>query len=357
VSLVLASALSPELKFTAVTLASYANDEGFRIWPSVGEVAYLRGLKERAIQYQMKELRQMHVLEIVKPASRWFPAQYRMRPEALPARPPYQPPDRQPFMLDPIGESPPGISVGVQPAAPLLGVQFEALGVHPGAPDPSLDPPLRTHTTGAREGDTPKSATPDGGESRGARLPLIVAPARDPDHTPHGWCGRICVPKFLHKQFKKALGGPVAKRAIRMRAFYTETIAALPASLPIGDDPVTFWRRAFAARFTAAAPRRGGPVPSAPAIRSVDDEAALAALALKRATADADAEHASAAAYAQLTDAARATLEHDARAELAAFRDRLAPDKFAHAVEQKVRAYLADARVRQLFVEPRSGTG
>jgi hypothetical protein len=80
---------------------------------------------------------------------------------------------------------------------------------------------------------------------------------RDPDHDAHAWCGRICVPKFLHKQFKKALGGPVKYRPKRMRAFYFETLTAIPSAKPIGEEPVKFWRGAFAMRFSGVTPKKG----------------------------------------------------------------------------------------------------
>jgi hypothetical protein len=79
---------------------------------------------------------------------------------------------------------------------------------------------------------------------------LIVAPSRHPDHAACAWCGLVCVPKFLHKQFKKALGGPVTKRAARLRAFYAETLDASPQ--PLEPDPVKFWRPAFTSRFVSA---------------------------------------------------------------------------------------------------------
>ncbi len=256
VSRVLASDLPPDLKFTAAVLASFADDEGYRIWPSMGEVAYLRGVSERAVQFHMKELRQMVILDLVKPATQWFPAQYRMLADNLPTRAPYHPPDRQPYLLGPPGESPGLLPLGVNSASPLPGVKYSAPGVKPTSPDPSLDPSLRTHTPRAREADTDsgvKPASPLTGESR---LPLIVAPRRDPDHAAHAWCGRICVPKFLHKEFKRALGGPVSKRAQRMRAFYAETLEPIPAARPIGEEPLKFWRAAFAARYGGAADRR-----------------------------------------------------------------------------------------------------
>jgi hypothetical protein len=270
VSLVFASDLAPDLKFTAAVLASFADEHGYRIWPAVGEVAYLRGLKERQVQVHMKDLRAMRILETVKPATQWFPAHYRMVPEKLPARAPYQPPERQPYLLGPPGESPPDHKSGVQSAAPLPGVQSSVPGVQPTAPDPSLsrDPSQRTHSTGVREAGTNSEVQPTAplkSESpSGYSLPLVVAPTRDPDHVAHAWCGRICVPKFLHKQFKRALGGQVTKRAARLRTFYAETLAAIPAARPIDPDPVKFWRPAFAAKYSRSEP---APVTRRPGVR------------------------------------------------------------------------------------------
>jgi hypothetical protein len=234
VSLVLESALAPDLKFTAAVLASFADEDGYRVWPAVPHVAYLRGVSERAVQFHIKDLRTMDILELVKPATQWHPAHYRIVAEKLPARAPYQAADRQPWLLGP---------PGVNSTSPLPGVKPSAPGVKPASPDPSLDPPLRTHMTRAREAD-------DG------RLPLVVGPLRDTDHQAHAWCGRICMPRFLHRQLRSALGGPVAKRGSRLRAFYAETLAAIPAVTPIGDAPVPFWRAAFAARFGEKLPRR-----------------------------------------------------------------------------------------------------
>jgi hypothetical protein len=86
-------------------------------------------------------------------------------------------------------------------------------------------------------------------------LPLVGI-AREPGHEAHAWCGRVCVPKFLHKQFKKALGGPVTKRAQRCRDFYAETLAAIPSARPVEPEPEKFWRPAFRARFCQAQPAR-----------------------------------------------------------------------------------------------------
>jgi len=258
VSCVLESGLPPDLKFTAVVFASFADEDGYRIWPSMGEVAHLRGITERAVQYHAKELRAMEILELVKPATQWFSAQYRMRLDKLPQRPAYDPPERQRYLLGPPGESPGEKYSGVKSPSPPPGVKYSAPGVKPTSPDPSLDP-SRTHTNArAREASADsevKPAAPLTGESPLVTLPLIVAPARDPDHDAHAWCGRLCVPKFLHKQFKHALGGPVTKKPERLRAFYADTIAAIPGTADIGDRPVDFWRAAFASRFMRTVPK------------------------------------------------------------------------------------------------------
>jgi len=277
VSRVLESGLAPDLKFTAAVFASFADEDGL-CWPSIGHVAHLRGLEERRVQYHVKEFRRMELFEIVRPATQWHPTYYRIQLDKFPSRPPYKPPDRQQTFLDPVGESPGSDQPGVHSTAPLPGVHSTVPGVHstapgvqPSAPDPSVDPSVRsvsTHTYGARASAGAENATNAGGESEASetavqpsaplagtsRLPLVVAPRRDPDHAAHAWCGRVCVAKFLHKQFKKALGGPVTKKPLRLRTFYAETLEAISTARDIGDDPVKFWRQAFAARFGSAAP-------------------------------------------------------------------------------------------------------
>jgi len=250
VSRVLESALAPDLKFTAAVFASFADDDGF-MHPSIGHVAYLRGLEERRVQYHVKELRSMAVFELVRPATQWHPTRYRIVFEKLPGRAPYTPPERQRWLL---GASPP--ESGVHSSAPHSGVHSTAPGVQPSAPDPSVRS-VSTDTYYVR-GRAEAVAEVQPAAPLEARLPLLPV-WRDPDHRAHAWCVKICVPKFLHKQFKDALGGPVTKKPERLRAFYAETIAAIPADADIGDEPVKFWRAAFARRFgrvTAEDPRR-----------------------------------------------------------------------------------------------------
>lgn len=238
VSRVLESNLAPDLKFTAAVFASFADDEGI-CWPAIGHVAFLRGLEERRVQYHVKELRRMEILSVDRPATQWHPTRYRLQLEHLPTRAAYRPPDRQPSLSDPPGvHSSAPLNSGVHSAAPQPGVHSTVPGVHSSAPDPSVrSVSTHTRTADAREADEPT-------------LPLVGAtPDGSTDHAAHAWCGRICVPKFLHRQFKRALGGPVTNRAGRMREFYAATIAAMPAAEPIGAEPVKFWRSAFAARF------------------------------------------------------------------------------------------------------------
>jgi hypothetical protein len=240
VSRVLESALAPDLKFTAAVFASFADDDGF-MHPSIGHVAYLRGLEARRVQYHVKELRAMAVFELVRPATQWHATSYRIAFEKLPGRAPYKPPERQRWLLGALPDNP-----GVHSGAPPPGVHSTAAGVHPSAPDPSDDPSVHTRTARARESAVLSEVQP--AAPLETRLPLLPV-WRDPGHRAHTWCVRICVPKFLHKQFKDALGGPVTKKPERLRAFYAETIAAIPSTWDIGDEPVKFWRGAFARRF------------------------------------------------------------------------------------------------------------
>jgi len=273
VSRVLDSGLPPDLKFTAAVFASFASDdphENGECWPSIGHVAHLRGLEERRVQYHVKELRRMEIVDIVRPATQWHPTRYRINPDKLPPRAPYKPPDRQGALFGAGGESPPVENSGVHSSAPQSGVHSTVPGVQPSAPDPSVRS-VSTHTCTARARGATDSAVQPAAPLKGeSALPLIVAPTRHPDHAAHAWCGRVCVPKFLHKEFRRALGGPVTKRPARLRAFYAETLSAIPTATPIGAEPLKFWRSAFAARFGGHSQARPH-IASAPAAIAGDD--------------------------------------------------------------------------------------
>jgi hypothetical protein len=90
-------------------------------------------------------------------------------------------------------------------------------------------------------------------------LPLLgVTPPPKPakatrnPHTAHAWCGRKCVPHFLHSELLAAIGGPEATAGERLIAFYREAMAGIPGDRAIPDPPLVFWRRAFAERFAGA---------------------------------------------------------------------------------------------------------
>jgi hypothetical protein len=344
VSRVLESNLRPDLKFTAVVLASFGDDEGYHIRPAMRHVAHLRGLEERQAKYHVKELRRLEILDIVHPATQWQPTDYRMRVEKLPPRIAYRPPDRQRDLWPP-GESPGPPDSGVQSTAPPSGVQSSVPGVQPTAPDPSVRS-VSTRTDIARaRGDAAEHTTAAGGENRRAdngaamqpsaplnELPLVGMVTRDRDHAEHAWCGRVCVPKFLHRAFKRALGGPIVKRPARLKAFYTATIAAIPAARDIGDEPVRFWRTAFATRFSSAAPRRGAePMAMIDYANSPEQVARREQQDRERAYCQArDAEIAT--AIDRLSPETEAFLRALAADELAPFKSKMAPGVYDNAL-------------------------
>lgn len=59
---VLESALDGSLKFTATVLALHADDEGYKIFPSIARLAWLMGISVRKVKYQLKHLRNCGVL-------------------------------------------------------------------------------------------------------------------------------------------------------------------------------------------------------------------------------------------------------------------------------------------------------
>lgn len=75
------------------------------------------------------------------------------------------------------------------------------------------------------------------------------------DHLRHVTpCGRVCVPQFLHGQFVQQIGGDPEQANDRLRGFYRDTLSAIPDDQPIGDEPLAFWRKHFAAWLPSAAP-------------------------------------------------------------------------------------------------------
>jgi hypothetical protein len=77
----------------------------------------------------------------------------------------------------------------------------------------------------------------------------VMAGTLPRDHRRHAWCGRKCVPDFLHGEFLRSIGGDEAKARKTLEAFYERAIADIPDDQPIADEPLRFWRAKFAAAF------------------------------------------------------------------------------------------------------------
>jgi len=247
VTRVLESGLPLHLTRTAVACATFADDkDGRRIWPSVKTLTDLTRQSERTVQNHLKALRELDVLEVVEPATRYRATHYRMVLEKLPRRDP--------------DERPPASQVAAPIVAPMVApmpwVQDQpVMGATQVAPDPSVRS-SSTHTYRARA----RERAPE------PKLPLVGAvPHRAAgEHRAHAWCSRrgICVTKFLHREFVGQIGGPARTREARVFAFYAETMTDLSHRDTIGDV-LKFWRAAFDARFGTVAPGRSRPsVPS-----------------------------------------------------------------------------------------------
>jgi len=95
VSRVLESALPAWLKPYAVAFASFARDDGSRVYPSVSTIGRMVGRTRRAAQTATTELRRRQVLELARASGRGQSARYVFNAAALPA------PDGQyPFSFD-----------------------------------------------------------------------------------------------------------------------------------------------------------------------------------------------------------------------------------------------------------------
>ncbi|MEP7304174.1 MAG: hypothetical protein ABJA98_01525 [Acidobacteriota bacterium] len=252
VSRVLESGLSQVLKPIAVACATYARDsDGTQIRMGMKELAHLADVSLRTAKTHVQALRDMEppVLETVRKATQHLPAHYRMVLDNLPPRAVRQPIEQLEVPLQP---SPPE----VQQLHPWdsRGATLDSRGATHVAPDPSIDP-KNVHTqTRAREPEVqqlhPWKTPPT--------LPLIGSAPRPPCEHPHAhaWCeGRVHVPRFVHFELFDQLGGPIGEpahvKAGRLIAFYARTMAAIPHEQSIGDDPPTFWRKAFAAWITS----------------------------------------------------------------------------------------------------------
>ena len=91
---VLDSSLRPaSLKLVAIALARYADDNGNRIFPSVGRLASVLGITPRAVQTQLTRLVEAGVLTVLTSRSggRGRTTRYRLNAGALLPHPAYEP--------------------------------------------------------------------------------------------------------------------------------------------------------------------------------------------------------------------------------------------------------------------------
>ena len=192
-----------------------------------------------------------------------------------------------------------------------------------GAVDGGVDP-APSRPVPVQQVHTPRAREASGGNGRGPGAGAGTFPR---DHLRHVVCGRRCVPEFLHGEFLAGLGGDEGEADQQLRAWYRETLAAIPEEQPIGDEPARFWRAQFARWQPSAVPAPDARARAAPArltrADAPDDTEALRALQSRQAAREAreDAAEALAARYverlgaedlAALTAEAQAALEHDA---------------------------------------------
>lgn len=78
----------------------------------------------------------------------------------------------------------------------------------------------------------------------------VMAGSLPRDHLRHSWCGRVCVPDFLHGQFERSTG----QSEPTLKAFYNDTFTAISEDEPVEPDAVKFWRPRVSARWPPASP-------------------------------------------------------------------------------------------------------
>jgi len=83
VSAVFASSLPAWLKPYAIALATFAADDGRRVYPTIARLARMVGRSDRATQTAIGELRRLGVLTLEAPAGRYRATRYVFRARAL----------------------------------------------------------------------------------------------------------------------------------------------------------------------------------------------------------------------------------------------------------------------------------
>lgn len=131
------SALSGELKPIAAVMADMGNDDGEGIYPSVGKLAWLLGVTERAVRYQLAKLKELGIVEDSGVGGGRTTTQRRLLIENLPTRPPWK--TKKEAHFTPEAQ----FRAGVKSTTDTPETDFRA-GVKPIAADPLLDPLVRS---------------------------------------------------------------------------------------------------------------------------------------------------------------------------------------------------------------------
>jgi hypothetical protein len=192
-------------------------------------------------------------------------------------------------------------------------------------------------------------------------LPLLgrLSPPRCAHPNAHAWCdGRVHVPRILHFEFLDRLdtrpGESREAKATRLKQFYADTLAAIPATQVIVEDDYRFWRKAFAAAFTPPGELTRSPQDERRQARAVppphepyDSPASVVKRQREEhARREQDSREAEArAAIAAMDSVTFAALQSDAEPEIAKFKGRMAPEVYAETVRRAmVRLLIERAR-------------
>lgn len=123
------SALDPELKPIAAVMADMGNDDGFGIYPAVEKLAWLLGVSERAVQYKLRKLKGMGIVEVTRTGGGRITTRHRLVAAKLPEREPYRSKEREVKPVSPL------LDEGCSPLHLRGEAEFTA-AVKPIAPDP-----------------------------------------------------------------------------------------------------------------------------------------------------------------------------------------------------------------------------
>lgn len=192
-----ASALTSDLKFMALCLADFGDDEGNNIFPSVDYIAWKTGYSPRSVQRILKRLTDIHILEVVKNGTggRGKTTEYRMNDGGLPGRKHFH--GRTPNKVR--NRNPDKMSGFKKALNPDIHDTETPTSTTSNASDPSCTDPLVEPSGNVR---SLRDQVPEPGK---VFLKAHHPPKRvkvDPKHTKHVFCGESqCVDRQKHERF------------------------------------------------------------------------------------------------------------------------------------------------------------